>query len=183
MDGPCTLPANGPALLVCNHISALDPLILQSACPRLIRWMMAREYYDQPALRWFLRALEAIPVERGGRDLSATRRAIRALQAGHIVGIFPEGRIETTRQIEPFQTGVALVAIKTRVPVYPAYIDGSMRGQGMLEAFIYPQQACVRFGPPVLFDRSDTSDRTVEAATAAIRAAVVSSPDHHSRGC
>jgi 1-acyl-sn-glycerol-3-phosphate acyltransferase len=171
---PCTLPLTGPAILVCNHVSGLDPPILQSACPRLVTWMMAREYYDQPALRRFFKLIGAIPVDRSGRDLAATRAAFRDLAAGNVVGIFPEGRIAPTLDLQPFQTGVALVAIKANVPVYPAYIEGSMRGLEILPAFLYPQRVTICFGPPVVFDRSDTSRATIDAATTAIRAAVLS---------
>src|SRR2546423_79348 len=94
---PCRLPRDGPAILVCNHTSALDPLLIQSACPRLITWMMASEYYELPGLNWVFRTIGAIPVDRSGRDLAATRAALRALQRGGVLGVFPEGRIETTR--------------------------------------------------------------------------------------
>lgn len=170
---PCTLPRQGPAILVANHISALDPFVLQSACPRLITWMMAKEYYDIPSLNWAFKIIGAIPVERSGRDLAATRAAIRALEQGHILGIFPEGRIALTREIQPLQTGVALVAIKTAVPVYPAYLDGTTRNTGMTEAFLYPQHASVSFAPPIELDRSDTSRSTIAAATDAIHATLV----------
>jgi 1-acyl-sn-glycerol-3-phosphate acyltransferase len=131
---PPRLPRRGPAILVSNHVSGLDPLLLQSACRRLITWMMAREYYDIKPLRWFFKQLEAIPVERSGRDVAATRLALRALADGRVLGIFPEGRIETDHELLPFQTGVALMAIKTGVPVYPAYLDGSQRSSTSKEA-------------------------------------------------
>ncbi|MCY2953988.1 MAG: lysophospholipid acyltransferase family protein [Planctomycetota bacterium] len=171
---PCPIPLAGPAILVCNHISGLDPVVLQSACPHLVTWMMAREYYDQPLGRWFFQRIGAIPVDRSGRDLAATRAAFRDLAAGHTLGIFPEGRIAPTPDLQPFQTGVALVAIKANVPVYPACIEGSMRNLDLLEAFLYPQRITIAFGPPVLFDRSNTSRPTINSATAAIHAAVLS---------
>lgn len=169
---PCPIPPRGPAIVVCNHISGIDPVVLQSACFRLITWMMAREYYEQPLGRWFFKRIDAIPVDRSGRDLAATRAALRALEAGRLLGIFPEGHISPTRDLQPFQTGVALVAIKGGVPVYPAFIEGSTRDLEMMDAFLYPQQINVNFGPPVAFDRSDHSRAGIEAATAAIRDAV-----------
>jgi 1-acyl-sn-glycerol-3-phosphate acyltransferase len=182
----CTLPAAGPAILVSNHVSSLDPLILQLCCPRLIVWMMAREYYEIPGLEWFFRTVEAIPVDRRGRDLAATRSAIRALEAGRIVGIFPQGRIGENGEEVPFQTGVAMVAIKTGVPVYPARIEGSIRDTGMVEAFAYPQRVTVAFGEAVGFDRSSDSREAIEIATSSIRSAVFALAPHASRpgrGC
>jgi 1-acyl-sn-glycerol-3-phosphate acyltransferase len=169
----CPLPRQGPAILVANHISALDPFILQSACPRLITWMMAKEYYDIPALNWIFKIIGAIPVQRSGRDLAATRAAIRALEQGHLLGIFPEGRIAPTQDIQPLQTGVALVAIKTGVPIYPAYLDGTMRHTGMAEVFFYPQRGLVTFAPPIEPAQSDTSRSAIEAATNTIHATLV----------
>jgi len=92
---PCRLPRKGPAILVCNHTGAVDPLLIQSVSPRLIRWMMAKEYFDRKLLRWVFDAVGVILVERSGRDMAATRHAMRALEAGHVLGVFPEGRIET----------------------------------------------------------------------------------------
>jgi 1-acyl-sn-glycerol-3-phosphate acyltransferase len=170
---PC-LPRQGPAILVCNHTSGLDPLLIQSMCSRLIIWMMAKEYYDLKPLTWVFRTIEAIPVDRGGRDLAATRAGLRALEHGRILGIFPEGRIETTRELLPFQTGVALIAIRTGVPVYPAYLDGTQRGKEMVEAFFRPTRATLNFGPPVEFDRSSTSRQNLEIATEKIKSSVLS---------
>ena len=159
------LPRQGPAILICNHTSGLDPLLIQSVCPRLIVWMMAREYYDIKALTWVFRTIEAIPVDRAGRDMTATRAALRALEHGRVLGVFPEGRIEKTREMLPFQTGVALMAIKTGVPVYPAYLDGTQRNKSMLRAFLARNRATITFGPEVKFDRSSTSKEALQAAT------------------
>jgi 1-acyl-sn-glycerol-3-phosphate acyltransferase len=159
------LPRQGPAILICNHTSGLDPLLIQSVCPRLIVWMMAREYYDIKALTWVFRTIEAIPVDRAGRDMTATRAALRALEHGRILGVFPEGRIEKTREMLPFQTGVALMAIKTGVPVYPAYLDGTQRNKSMLRAILARNRATITFGPEVKFDRSSTSKEALQAAT------------------
>lgn len=169
---PPGIPREGPAILVCNHVSGLDPMLIQSTCRRLIIWMMAREYYDIRTLTWLYKLVEAIPVERSGRDLAATRSALRALHEGRIVGIFPEGRIETDQDLLPFQTGVALMAIKTGVPVYPAYLDGTQRGKEMIEAVAHPQRAFIHYGPAVEFPRDSTSKEALEDATNRIREAV-----------
>jgi 1-acyl-sn-glycerol-3-phosphate acyltransferase len=154
VQSPCLLPSRGPAILVCNHTSGLDPQLIQSACGRVITWMMAREYYEMPYLRSILDIVGVIPVARGARDLGATRAAMRALEQGQALGIFPEGRIEPTRELLPFQTGVALLAIKSEAPIYPAYLDGTQRGLNMWQAFARRQRATLRFGPPMRFPRS-----------------------------
>lgn len=169
---PQHLPKHGPAVLICNHISGLDPMLIQSVCPRLIVWMMAKEYYEIPGLRSVFKTVEAIPVERGGRDLAATRAALRALEAGRILGVFPEGKIETSRELLPFQTGVALMALKAGVPVYPAYLDGTQRGKTMVQAFLYPNVATLAFGPVVQTGATTTSKEVLQEVTDQYVAAV-----------
>jgi 1-acyl-sn-glycerol-3-phosphate acyltransferase len=162
---PQRLPKHGPAILICNHVSGLDPMLIQAVCPRLIVWMMAREYYEIPVLRTIFKTVEAIPVDRGGRDLAATRAALRALEAGRILGVFPEGKIETTHDLLPFQTGVALMALKANVPVYPAYLDGTQRGKAMVPAVLRRNVACVAFGPPLEYPAASTSKEVLQEVT------------------
>jgi 1-acyl-sn-glycerol-3-phosphate acyltransferase len=162
---PQRLPKQGPAILICNHTSGLDPMLIQSVCPRLIVWMMAREYYEISALRWVFKTVEAIPVDRGGRDLAATRAALRALEAGRILGVFPEGKIETSRDLLPFQTGVAMMAVKANVPVYPAYLDGTQRRREMLHALLYPNVASIAFGAPLEVGGASTSKDMLQGVT------------------
>ncbi len=169
---PQCLPDKGPGILVCNHASGLDPLLIQSACKRMIIWMMAGEYYDLWPMSMVFHAVDAIPVNRGGRDSSATRAALRALNDGRILGIFPEGRIETTRELLPFQSGVALLAARTQAPVFPAFLDGTQRYKEMVPAFAIPNHASIRFGPPVHLTHEDGEREGVAAATERIREAV-----------
>jgi 1-acyl-sn-glycerol-3-phosphate acyltransferase len=169
---PCQLPRRGPALLVCNHLSGLDPVLIQSVAPRLIRWMMAKEYYEQKSLKWLLDLVGAIPVDRSGRDRAATRAALEALASGYVVGVFPEGRIETSRQLLPFQNGIALLAAKSGAPVYPVYMEGTQRGKKMLEAYLFPCRASLAFGPPLHFDRSQVAQQGLAEMACQVRKSV-----------
>lgn len=168
---PCSLPRTGPAILVCNHTSSIDPVLIQSVCPRLVVWMMAREYYERPSLKWGFDLLEIIPVERSGKDMAATRAALRALSNGRILGVFPEGRIETEPVTLPFQPGVAMMAHRAAVDVYPAWLDGSQRGKPMMRALTQPQSVTLTFGNkvPLQFDGRKPDLR---AATTQIQHAV-----------
>lgn len=171
---PCPLPRTGPAILTCNHISGLDPLLVQSTCPRPIVWMMAREFYEVKALQWVFRTIDAIPVGRGGRDMAAMRHALRALHGGRVLGIFPEGRIEPTRDLMAFQTGVALMALRAGVTVYPAYLEGTQRRHEMVPAFLSPQETTLTYGQPLHFGQGDPDRQRLEEATARIKAATES---------
>jgi 1-acyl-sn-glycerol-3-phosphate acyltransferase len=153
-------------------------VLIQSVNARVVRWMMAKEFYDGKALNWVFRAVEAIPVARSGRDMAAMRQAMRVLERDEVLGVFPEGRIEKSRELLPFQTGVALLAIKTHAPVYPVYLDGTQReSDSMLVACLKPNRAVIAFGPPVEFDRTGTDRDSLERATDKIRQAIESLRD------
>jgi len=165
---PCRVPRYGPGIVVSNHISSLDPLLIQSVCPRLITWMMAKEYFGNPILDWVFNTVGVIPVERSGKDLASTRAAMRALADGRVLGIFPEGRISETPQLLKFHTGAAMMALKTQSPVYPVYIHGTQMGQGMLQALLHRNRCELIFGAPISF----APDETAQAATERIRQAI-----------
>ena len=160
---PLNLPKTGPAIVICNHTSGLDPMLLQSCCHRLIIWMVAKEYYELKFLKPFFKTLEAIPVDRAARDTGAVRLALRALSEGRVLGVFPEGKISPTRgTLLPFQPGVAQMAIKMRSPIYPAYLDGTQCGiTDITPAYLRRQRAILRFGEPIdLFSANTQSAAT-----------------------
>lgn len=149
VSGRPEVPTTGPAILAPNHTAALDPLAIQSALARPVRWMMAAEYRVRPLGPVFDIA-GVIPVNRDGRDSTATRAALRALAAGDLLGIFPEGRIETTNDLLPLQPGVAHLAARTGAPVIPIYLTGSQRGHTVAGSIVRPQEVFVRFGRPIV---------------------------------
>jgi 1-acyl-sn-glycerol-3-phosphate acyltransferase len=166
---PCRLPAAGPAILVSNHISHMDPALIQSGCrQRQLSWMMTRDFYDLPLAGPLFRMVRAIPVSTSGRDVSALRAAMRGLEEGRIIGIFPEGRIGRSGQMLEFQTGVALIAMRSGVPVFPAALSTAARVTSFWEATLQPQEVQLAFGDPVHLG-SDTSREAVQAATDDLR--------------
>lgn len=156
---PCTIPADGPAILICNHSGGLDPAVLQATCPRLITWMMAKEYYDLPVLGAMCQRLGYIPVSRNGRDSASLKAALRALAAGKVLGIFPEGRIAPGKELLAFQGGVGVMAQRAGAPVYPAYIKGLERNISVPAALISRQEVRIAYGPPI----QGTSDDPLSA--------------------
>jgi 1-acyl-sn-glycerol-3-phosphate acyltransferase len=162
------LPEHGPAILVANHTSGIDNFVLQAGCRRVLGFMIAREI----AQVWFVwpivRALRCIPVRRDGRDLSATRDALRALKDGRVLPIFPEGKItaKSGREFGPGKPGAAYLTLRAGVPVIPAYIRGTPETATVWEALVTPSKVRVLFGPPI--DLSDLNcdpvDRDQEKA-------------------
>ncbi|MGH7192649.1 MAG: lysophospholipid acyltransferase family protein [Candidatus Saccharimonadales bacterium] len=126
IEGAVPLPPQQGAVIVCNHRSPIDPGFVALACDRPVHWMVAREYVRHPLVGWGLRILQVIPVGRAGIDTAATKLAMRYAQRGELVGMFPEGRINTTDHFMlPGRPGAAMVALKARVPVIPCYVEGS----------------------------------------------------------
>jgi 1-acyl-sn-glycerol-3-phosphate acyltransferase len=167
-NGPLRLPPTGPALVVCNHTSTADPLFLQCGSQRVISFLMAREYMS---LHWFRPVFElsgVIPVNRTGQDTAATRAAIRALEEGRVVGIFPEGRIRLDPHgVAHGRPGAAMIALRTRVPVYPAFILRRLRSNSVLRGLFQPCKTRVYYGRPLdltrFYDQETTRELLREA--------------------
>ena len=118
-------PHAGPLIVVSNHTAGADVPILQSMCRFEIRWIMSRSMQIE-SLQWFWEWANVIGVDLGSRDTAAMREAIRHVNAGGVLGIFPEGGLERPpRQIMPFQPGVGLLVKKTGARVLPILIDGT----------------------------------------------------------
>jgi 1-acyl-sn-glycerol-3-phosphate acyltransferase len=147
---PLALPATGPALVVANHVSGLDPLLLIAASPRPLRFIIAKEQYQRFGLQWLFRAVGCIPVDRRGRPERALREAVRALAAGEVVALFPEGAIRRPDQPpRPLKGGVARLARLVGCAVYPVRIAG-VRGVGhTLPAVLLRSHAHLTAQPPV----------------------------------
>lgn len=131
------LPATGGMLLVCNHLSGLDPLLLLAASRRPLRFLIAEEEYNRFGLRWIFRAAGCIPVDRGGRTDAAFRAAVRALKNGEVVALFPHGRIHLDAESEVrVKPGVLRLATLAQVPIYPARLTG-IAGEGLVIGSVF----------------------------------------------
>lgn len=151
-NGPAPLPPTGPALVVANHPSPADPAFLIATCGRPLGFLHAREYCDVFLLRGLFRLAGSIPLARDGHDVRAVRAALRRLRAGAVLGIFPEGEVTSVARARglPLKAGAALVALRSRAPVIPAYIAGSRGGPNVVRAWLLPSRHVrVTYGPPV----------------------------------
>jgi 1-acyl-sn-glycerol-3-phosphate acyltransferase len=154
----------GAALVIANHPSALDPLVLAAALPRRGVFIAAAEFLSWRLVGWAMRAYGVIPVRRGQVDVAALRQAARALAAGALVVIFPEGQISP--EGGPAKAGAGLLASHTRVPVVPAAIVGTARALPLGRYVPRPAAVRVIFGrplPPPSDDRA-AAERVVAAA-------------------
>ncbi len=161
-----SLPRQGPALLVSNHISGLDPLLMIAACRRPLRFIIATEEFERYGLNWLYKAVGCIPVDRSGRPEQALRAALRALQQGEVIALFPHGRIHLDNHPpRKLKGGVAWLARRTACPIVPLRIAG-VRGHGrVLTAVVIRSQATVSAYPPVYCHDADHDDCLDQLAT------------------
>jgi 1-acyl-sn-glycerol-3-phosphate acyltransferase len=122
------IPASGPAVLVCNHVSYVDALIIAGSCRRPVRFVMHATYYKIPVLRRLFRLARVIPINSGKRNPTVLRRAMedisRALQKGELVCLFPEGHLTKTGAIDTFRPGIERIIQRNPVPVVPLALRG-----------------------------------------------------------
>ena len=167
---PCPLPSESGALVVANHRSPVDPIMVwmnnhirprrDDRRPRTISFLTASEYFKIPLLGWLMHTMHSIAVDRNGHDMGPTREAIRRLRAGRLVGIFPEGGLNFGTDLREPNPGVAYLALKGKVPVYPCYIQGVVQVEGdMVKPFTQRCRVRVKWGEPI--DLSEFQGRRV----------------------
>jgi len=143
VHGAENIPATGGVLLAANHVSYWDPVAIVCAVERQVYFMAKAELFNIPIIGYAVRVSGAFPVHRDVIDHQALRTALRLLQQGEVVGIFPEGtRNKSEGTLQP-HLGAAMLALKTGVPVVPIAVIGS---RGLIGKLI------VRIGQPIQFD-------------------------------
>lgn len=150
-DGLEHLPKRGPAIVICNHTSYVDPILLGSAAPRAIHFVVLQWMYDLVLLRWFYWGMGTIPVRGTGQDSKGVRRALRFLERGRVVGIFPEGSRSADGKLAATRPGAAMIAALSGAPVVPAYIDGARDSMPVGSSYPGPARIHVRFGPALRY--------------------------------
>ena len=122
------VPQEGPAVIVCNHVSFVDALVIMAACKRPIRFVMDHHIFRWPLLNFVFRTSKAIPIASAKEDPAMMERTFdevaRALDAGDLVGIFPEGKITADGNINPFRPGITRILARNPVPVVPMALRG-----------------------------------------------------------
>jgi 1-acyl-sn-glycerol-3-phosphate acyltransferase len=122
------IPDEGPAVLVCNHVSYVDAIVIGAASPRPIRFVMDHRIFKMPLLGWIFRTAKAIPIAPAKEDPFMMERAFvdiaEALHQGDLVCIFPEGKLTTTGEINEFRGGIAKIVERSKVPVIPMALRG-----------------------------------------------------------
>lgn len=149
-DQKINLPESGPAIVVANHVSGVDPLLLIAASKRPLRFLIAREEYERPFVSWVFKKAGCIPVDRSGRPEQALRQALRALQQGEVIALFPHGKIHLdTDPPRKIKGGVARLASWSGAPVFPVRIDGVTAQGRVFTAPFVPSRVVLTMGTPL----------------------------------
>jgi 1-acyl-sn-glycerol-3-phosphate acyltransferase len=176
---------DGAVILAANHRSFIDPLVLGQATERRTTFMMKGRYYDIPALNWFFRMSRCIIVDSEKDNRSTLRAARDVLQAGGVLGIFPEGHISDDGEMQPGQSGVAWLARRTGAPVYPVHIGGTREALRKRDRRLHLSHVTLRVGDPLSIagfpDTREGADAFTRELMAAIRALGARSPQRGPR--
>lgn len=129
ISGKENIPEKGAAVLCSNHNAELDMFFIGYKINRLIRWMAKEELFKVPIFRIFLIPLGAFPIKRGSADVDSIKTALKLLEEGHIIGIFPEGTRTRGNENKKarIKRGAVSLAIKADVPILPVCIEGSYK--------------------------------------------------------
>lgn len=171
ISGQDNIPIDNAYVVVCNHISLGDVIILGVACNRQIYFMAKKELFRIPLLSGLIKALGAFPVDRKGNPAAAVKTSIRYLKDGRLVGMFPQGTRSRNISVEDteFKSGAAFAAYKSGVGIIPVFIKTKN------QKFKLFARTEIIFGTPVSNDAlgfSEGGKDELESATQIIKDAV-----------
>ena len=180
-EGLDNIPEEGPCILVCNHVSYVDPVVIAACVRRPIRFVMDHRIFQIPVLSFIFRTMRTIPIAPAKEDPTLKERAFaeaaQALSAGEIVGIFPEGKLTETGELNPFRPGVQQMVATTPVPVIPMALRGlwgsffsrSHDGKAMRRLRGVFSRIALVIAPPV--PTADVAPEQLQARVLALRGA------------
>jgi 1-acyl-sn-glycerol-3-phosphate acyltransferase len=148
-------PAQGPVLVVSNHLHLADPPIVAASIKLKCVLMAKEELFQQWWSRFWVKNFGAFPVRRGGIDREAIRQAEEWLKKGVSVIMFPEGSRSPTARMQPALSGASLIASRMGVPVLPVGIAGSDKLRHLFWCFFHRPKITVTIGQPVHLSASD----------------------------
>jgi 1-acyl-sn-glycerol-3-phosphate acyltransferase len=169
--GKYRVPKTGGLLILANHISDCDPPTVQLACPRPTFFMAKSELFDIPFIGWALPKWGVFPVKRDTADRVALRFAVKVLQEGECLAIFPEGETSETGEMLPLKPGIAWIAKTARVPIICCGIVGTNRVMPYGKLIPRPSFGVIRatWGEPRSFGPEATIEEIIEWAEGQLR--------------
>jgi 1-acyl-sn-glycerol-3-phosphate acyltransferase len=125
LEGRGHVPRTGPVLLLANHQSFLDPILVGVASPRHLYYLARKTLFRNPVFTWLIRSVNAVPIDQEGIGKEGLQTILGLLQAGRAVVVFPEGTRTTTGAMNPLKPGIHLLIKRARAPIVPVGIAGA----------------------------------------------------------
>jgi len=157
-SGTANIPKDGPVIIAGNHPSYYDPIVLSLATPRLVRFFALADILKVPVIGWFARQWGILPVYRGGNNEPSIQKALRVLQRGGAIGIFPEGRRSLQYAMGIARPGVGRLAVQSGAVIVPCVIYGTWKAWPRLTALPHPAKVVVDFLPAITVEPADTKE-------------------------
>lgn len=145
-------PRFGGGLVLSNHQSFLDPLLIGLPLQRPVSFLARENLFRVPGIGWILRNTYVMPINRDSASTASVREMVSRIQSGYLVGIFPEGTRSDGTSVGTFKPGFTAVLRRAQRPVYPVGIAGAHRALGRGSWFLKPARVCVVFGEPIPFE-------------------------------
>ena len=156
------VPTTGRVILAANHTTGLDPLLIQAAVPRVVRWLMMRSYRFR-ILEPLWREIQPIALDLDKSGIKETRQLLRELKKDQVVGIFPEGALQREhRVLQPFQPGIGRLAKWSGATIVPVWIDGTPKLHRMVWHFLLPSRTTIVFGKSFKAEGSMSGEDIIE---------------------
>ncbi|MEX0831392.1 MAG: lysophospholipid acyltransferase family protein [Nitriliruptoraceae bacterium] len=162
IEGLGHIPADGPAVLACNHLSFIDSIVLPLYVPRPVYFLGKADYWDSWRTRWFVQGTGVVPVYRDGGEKGAgsLRTGVEILRRGDLLGIYPEGTRSPDGRMFKGKTGPVRMALEAGAPIVPCAVLGSDRAMPSGKRVPRRHPVTVRYGEPLDLShyRTDTAD-------------------------
>jgi 1-acyl-sn-glycerol-3-phosphate acyltransferase len=142
------LPATGGVILAGNHVSFLDPPLYGAACRREAFFMARDTLFRHPVANWVLRSWNCVPIKREGGDIAAMRTALRMLEEGKAVLMFPEGTRTRDGNLQEPRAGIGMIVARSRAVIQPMRIFGADKALPRGKSLPRPAQLTIVFGEP-----------------------------------
>ncbi len=153
--GKENIPKEGPFILASNHRSYLDPMVLPVSCPRKMGFVAKEQLFQKFFLGFILKHLGAFPIRRNTSDIRAIKEIFKRLKAGCPILIFPEGTRAAKAKKQEVQSGVGMLAVRSRLPVIPVFVQGTDKVLAPGSKRLKRHLVTVTYGEPLFFQKKE----------------------------
>src|SRR5262249_12698938 len=143
------VPATGGGLMLSNHQSNLDPLVIGLSSDRRLNYVARQTLFRFKPLAWLMSSVDAIPIDREGTGLGGLKETLKRIKRGEVVLLFPEGTRTPDGEVRAMKPGFLVIARRARVPLFPVAVDGAFQAWPRQQRFPRPTVVHVEFGEPI----------------------------------